>query len=91
VHHLANIADRTGSIPGANAVRARARTDLAAQNASIQSDNFVLQGRPNIKKGGNVWTGDAIYVMSAAIARGRKTMSSKVTVETCQENRIPTV
>lgn len=63
----------------------------AAQYALIRGYGFARHVRTNVDKNGGVWSGDAVYTISAALPRGLKTIDAEVTVQNCAENGIPTV
>jgi hypothetical protein len=77
---------------------ARGREDVAtygkcaaAQYALIRGYGFARHVRTNVDENGKRWTGDAAYVISAALPKGLKTIDAEVTVQNCLENGIPTV
>lgn len=77
---------------------ARATSDVhdyaecaAAQYALIRGYGFARHVRTQIEKSGETWAGDAVYLISAALPRGLKTIDAEVTVSNCDENGIPTV
>lgn len=77
---------------------AREREDVAAygkcaaaQYALIRGYGFARHVRTNVDENGKRWTGDAAYVISAALPKGLKTIDAEVTVQNCLENGIPTV
>jgi hypothetical protein len=42
-------------------------------------------------KRGDIWQGDAVYTISAALPRGLKTIDAEVVASHCVENGIPMV
>lgn len=63
----------------------------AAQYALIRGAGFVRHIRTSVARTGDVWKGDAVYLVSAALPRGAHTIDAEVTVRDCGELRIPTV
>ncbi|WP_424941778.1 hypothetical protein [Aliiroseovarius crassostreae] len=63
----------------------------AAQYALIRGYGFARHVRTTVDENGKRWTGDAAYVISAALPKGLKTIDAEVTVQNCLENGIPTV
>ncbi|MDA5094088.1 hypothetical protein O2N63_08295 [Aliiroseovarius sp. KMU-50] len=63
----------------------------AAQYALIRGYGFARHVRTTVDENGKRWTGDAAYVISAALPDGIKTIDAEVTVQNCLENGIPTV
>ncbi|SHH83646.1 hypothetical protein [Cognatishimia maritima] len=63
----------------------------AAQYALIRGYGFARHVRTTIETRADVWTGDAVYTVSASLPRGLKTIDAEVVVSDCAENRIPTV
>ncbi len=63
----------------------------AAQYALDKGYGFVRQVRTIVKKDGQTWYGDAIYVISAALPEGLRTIDAEVTAAECGELGIPTV
>ncbi len=63
----------------------------AAQYALIRGYGFARHVRTTVDGNGKRWTGDAAYVISAALPKGLKTIDAEVTVQHCLENGIPTV
>jgi len=72
------------------AVEAYARC-AAAQYALIRGFGFARHVRTTVAQQQNVWRGDAVYVISAALPRGLRTIDAEVTVRNCGELGIPTV
>lgn len=77
---------------------ARSETDVeayarcaAAQYALIRGAGFARHVRTNVAKDGNTWRGDGVYLISAALPRGFKTIDAEVVVRDCGEQAIPTV
>lgn len=63
----------------------------AAQYTLIRGYGFARHVRTNTDQGGGQWTGDAVYVISAALPEGLRTIDAEVTVAACEENGIPTI
>jgi len=63
----------------------------AAQYALIRGYGFARHVRTNVDMQGNVWTGEAVYVISDALPQGLRTIDAEVTVAACEENGIPTI
>ena len=63
----------------------------AAQYALIRGAGFARHVRTNVAKSGNVTRGDAVWLISAALPRGFRTIDAEVTVRDCGELGIPTV
>ena len=63
----------------------------AAQYALIRGAGFARHVRTNVARDGNTWRGDGVYLISAALPRGFKTIDAEVTVRDCGEQAIPTV
>jgi len=63
----------------------------AAQYALIRGYGFARHLRTTVDEEGGVWRGDAVYTISAALPRGRKTIDAEVVALACAENGIPMV
>jgi hypothetical protein len=63
----------------------------AAQYALIRGYGFARHLRTNVMKRGDIWQGDAVYTISAALPRGLKTIDAEVVASHCVENGIPMV
>ncbi|MCB5409831.1 hypothetical protein [Pseudogemmobacter faecipullorum] len=63
----------------------------AAQYALIRGAGFARHVRTNVAKSGGTTRGDAVWVISAALPLGLKTIDAEVTVRDCGELGIPTV
>lgn len=63
----------------------------AAQYALIRGFGFARLVRTTVDQTGDIWTGDAVYTISAALPRGFRTIDAEVTVRDCGEQGIPTV
>ena len=63
----------------------------AAQYALIRGFGFARHVRTAVAKTGEIWRGDAVYVISAALPMGLKTIDAEVTVRDCGSLGIPTV
>lgn len=63
----------------------------AAQYALIRGFGFARHVRTTTDKSNEIWSGDAVYVISAALPKGLKTIDAEVIVDNCEDNSIPTV
>lgn len=63
----------------------------AAQYALIRGFGFARHVQTQVARNGETWQGDAVYLISAALPRGRHTIDAEVTVMDCGELGIPTV
>ncbi|MBD3763325.1 MAG: hypothetical protein IE927_00935 [Rhodobacterales bacterium] len=63
----------------------------AAQYALIRGFGFARHVRTNVARAGDIWRGDAVYVISAALPEGLKTIDAEVAVRDCGELGIPTI
>ncbi|MBC2836780.1 hypothetical protein H7F16_14770 [Gemmobacter straminiformis] len=63
----------------------------AAQYALIRGFGFARHVRTTVAQTGEIWRGDAVYTISAALPRGLKTIDAEVTVRDCGAQGIPTV
>jgi hypothetical protein len=63
----------------------------AAQYALIRGFGFARLVRTSVSQQGDVWRGDAVYTVSAALPPGFRTIDAEVTVRDCGEQGIPTV
>lgn len=63
----------------------------AAQYALIRGYGFARHVRTNVEREGEVWRGDAAYVISPGLPRGLRTIDAEVVTAACQERQIPTV
>ncbi|MEZ5798461.1 MAG: hypothetical protein R3D63_13895 [Paracoccaceae bacterium] len=63
----------------------------AAQYALIRGFGFARHVRTQVAKAGETWRGDAVYLISAALPEGIRTIDAEVTVRDCGELGIPTV
>ena len=63
----------------------------AVQYALIRGYGFARHVRTNINEKSGVWSGDAVYTISAALPVGLKTIDAEVGVTDCIENAIPRV
>ena len=63
----------------------------AAQYALDQGYGFARQVRTLVKKDGKMWYGDAVYLLSATLPEGLRTVDAEVAVANCAELGIPTV
>lgn len=63
----------------------------AAQYALIRGFGFARHVRTTVARDGEIWRGDAVYVISAALPPGFKTIDAEVTVRDCGAQGIPTI
>ncbi|MES2915319.1 MAG: hypothetical protein V4753_09400 [Pseudomonadota bacterium] len=63
----------------------------AAQYALDQGFGFARQVRTIVKKDGQTWYGDAVYLISASQPEGLRTIDAEAAVVDCAELGIPTV
>jgi hypothetical protein len=63
----------------------------AAQYALIRGFGFARLVRTTVSRQGDIWRGDAVYTVSAALPPGFRTIDAEVTVRDCGEQGIPTV
>lgn len=63
----------------------------AAQYALIRGFGFARHLRTTVAKTGEIWRGDAVYVISPALPMGLRTIDAEVTVRDCGSLGIPTV
>lgn len=63
----------------------------AAQYALIRGFGFARHVRTNVALDGEMWRGDSVYVVSAALPPGLRTIDAEVTVRDCGALGIPTV
>ena len=63
----------------------------AVQYALIRGYGFARHVRTQIIEKNGVWSGDAVYTISAALPQGLKTIDAEVAVTDCIENAIPRV
>ena len=63
----------------------------AAQYALIRGFGFARHVRTTVARDGAVWRGDAVYVISAALPPGFRTIDAEVTVRDCGAQGIPTI
>jgi len=63
----------------------------AAQYALIRGFGFARHVRTTVGQTGNTWRGDAVYLISAALPPGLKTIDAEVTVRDCGALGIPTI
>ncbi|MFC5738407.1 hypothetical protein DFO80_11912 [Rhodobacter sp. 140A] len=66
-------------------------TCAAAQYALIRGYGFARHIRTKIDHENGTWQADAVYLISAALPRGLKTIDAQVTVGDCADQGIPTV
>lgn len=63
----------------------------AAQYALIRGYGFARHVRTQVDEKGGLWSGDAVYTISASLPQGLKTIDAEVTVSNCIENKIPRI
>jgi hypothetical protein len=63
----------------------------AAQYALDQGFGFARQVRTIVTKQGQTWYGDAVYLISASLPEGLRTVDAEVAAVECAELGIPTV
>ncbi len=63
----------------------------AAQYALIRGFGFARHVRTTVAQTGEIWRGDAVYVISPALPMGLRTIDAEVTVRDCGSLGIPTV
>ncbi len=63
----------------------------AAQYALIRGAGFARHVRTTVAQTGNTWRGDAVYLISAALPEGLRTIDAEVAVRDCGERGIPTI
>jgi len=63
----------------------------AAQYALIRGFGFARHVRTTAGKDGDIWRGDAVYLISAALPPGLRTIDAEVTVRDCGALGIPTI
>lgn len=63
----------------------------AAQYALIRGQGFARHVRTLLDESGGLWRADAVYVISAALPAGSRTIDAEVTVAECGQSGIPTV
>jgi hypothetical protein len=63
----------------------------AAQYALDQGFGFARQVRTIVKKEGQTWYGDAVYLISGTLPEGLRTIDAEVVATECAELGIPTV
>jgi hypothetical protein len=63
----------------------------AAQYALDRGYGFARQVRTIVKKDGATLVGDAVYLISASLPEGLRTIDAEVAVTECEELGIPTV
>jgi hypothetical protein len=61
----------------------------AAQYALDQGFGFARQVRTIVKKDGRTWVGDAVYLLSAELPEGLRTIDTAMAVAECEALGIP--
>jgi len=87
---LVNFRVAMRNAPGPEAVEAYGRC-AAAQYALIRGFGFARQIRTSIDQKADIWRGDAVYLISAALPPGLRTIDAEVTVRDCGDLGIPTI
>jgi hypothetical protein len=64
---------------------------VVARYALDQGYGFARQVRTLVRKDGRTWVGDAVYLLSASLPEGLRTVDAEVAVTECEELGIPTV
>ena len=63
----------------------------AAQYTLIRGYGFARQVRTTALEDGGLWTGDAVYTISAELPQGLKTLDAETELDRCKEQGIPAV
>ena len=63
----------------------------AAQYTLIRGYGFARQVRTTASEEGGLWTGDAVYTISAELPQGLQTLDAEVELDRCKEQGIPAV
>ncbi|WP_135503438.1 hypothetical protein [Roseovarius aestuariivivens] len=63
----------------------------ASQYTLIRGYGFARHVRTNVAEEGGIWTGDAVYTISAALPDGIRTLDAEIIAADCAENDIPMV
>jgi hypothetical protein len=63
----------------------------AAQYALDEGYGFARQVRTIVKKDGQTWVGDAVYLLSTSLPEGLHTIDTEQAVKDCVQLGIPTV
>jgi len=63
----------------------------AAQYTLIRGYGFARHVRTSVTQEGDLWRGDAAYVISPGLPRGLRTIDAEVVTAACQRRQIPTV
>ena len=87
---LVNFRVAMGGARSADDVSRYARC-AAAQYTLIRGYGFARHVRTNVAEEGGIWTGDAVYTISAALPDGIKTLDAEIIAADCAENDIPMV
>ena len=64
---------------------------VAAQYTLIRGYGFARHVRTTVSEKEGHWQGDAFYIVSDALPRGRRQIDAEVVVAACNENEVPTV
>ena len=64
---------------------------VAAQYTLIRGYGFARHVRTSVGENDGQWLGDAFYVVSDALPRGKRQVDAEVVVAACNENEVPTV
>ncbi|MCC6304029.1 MAG: hypothetical protein IT545_02410 [Rhodobacteraceae bacterium] len=89
-HDLVSFAVSLRGARGNDDVAAYGRC-AAAQYTLIRGFGFARHVRTNVARTGDLWRGDAVYVISAALPAGLRTIDAEVAVADCVAQGIPTV
>ena len=63
----------------------------AAQYTLIRGYGFARQVRTTASEQGGLWTGDAVYTISAELPQGLQTLDAETELDRCKEQGIPAV
>lgn len=63
----------------------------AAQYTLIRGYSFARHLRTSASEEGGLWTGDAVYTISADLPQGLQTIDAEVVLDHCKEQGIPAV
>lgn len=63
----------------------------AAEYTLIRGYGFARHVRTNVSEDNGLWSGDAVYTISASLPDGLRTIDAEVVAANCREKGIPTV
>ncbi|MFT4715205.1 MAG: hypothetical protein ACI8YI_002898 [Paracoccaceae bacterium] len=63
----------------------------AAQYALIRGFGFARHVRTKVEESDGIFSGDAVYTVSAALPQGLLTLDAEVVVDNCKDDGIPTI